>query len=218
MPLLFLDLDNTIADREGAARRWAESCVAERFGAPNPELAQAVFIADGDGTRPKPEVAEDLQQLLGLTDDEKSTIIKVLRAGVLAHLQPVLANDAALVKAADAGWTPFIVTNGNVAQQNNKLDILGLRPLVAGMVVSEGVGVAKPDPRIFSLAAEAAGGSLEGSWMIGDTAGADIAGANNAGIKSIWLRRGRDWPADLEPPTLIADSFPEAIDMVLNYR
>ena len=215
MPFLFLDLDNTVADREGSVRRWATAYVERRLGRPDPHLAEALFLADGDGIRPKPEVADDLQRILDLTDDEKSEVIKVLRAGVLEHLRPDPEVDAALVRAAAAGWTPFVVTNGNVAQQNGKLDLLGLRPLVAGMVVSEGVGVAKPDPRIFDLAAEAGGGSLENAWMVGDTAGADIAGAQAAGIRSIWMRRGREWPSEFEPPTAIVDTFAQAVDVVL---
>lgn len=215
MPFLFIDLDNTVADREGSVRRWAAAYVEQRLGRPDPALAEAVFVADGDGIRPKPEVADDLQRLLGLTDDEKAEVIKVLRAGVLEYLLPDPDVDAALTRATEAGWTPFVVTNGNVAQQNSKLDILGLRPLVAGMVVSEGVGVRKPDPRIFDLAAEAGGGTLDNAWMVGDTAGADIAGAQAAGIRSIWLRRGRDWPADQQRPTAIVDTFVEAVEIVL---
>ncbi|MDO5697664.1 MAG: HAD family hydrolase [Dermatophilus congolensis] len=215
MPFLFIDLDNTIADREGSVRRWAAAYVEQRLGRPDPALAEAVFVADGDGIRPKPEVADDLQRLLGLTDDEKAEVIKVLRAGVLEYLLPDPDVDAALTRATGAGWTPFVVTNGNVVQQNSKLDILGLRPLVAGMVVSEGVGVRKPDPRIFDLAAEAGGGTLEGAWMVGDTAAADIAGAQAAGIRSIWMRRGRDWPADQQRPTAIVDTFAEAVEVVL---
>lgn len=157
MPFLFIDLDNTVCDREGAVRRWAAAYVEELMGAPAPELAEAVFAADGDGIRPKPEVAADLQRILGLSDEERDRVIPVLRAGLLGQLLPDPEVDAALVRATEAGWTPFVVTNGNVAQQNAKLDLLGLRSLVAGMVVSDGVGVRKPDPRIFDLAAEAGG-------------------------------------------------------------
>lgn len=215
MPFLFIDLDNTVCDREGAVRRWAAAYVEELTGAPAPELAEAVFAADGDGIRPKPEVAADLQRILGLSDEERDRVIPVLRAGLLGQLLPDPEVDAALVRATEAGWTPFVVTNGNVAQQNAKLDLLGLRSLVAGMVVSDGVGVRKPDPRIFDLAAEACGGTLDDACMVGDTAAADIAGAQAAGIRSIWLSRGREWPDDQEPPTAIAATFAQAVDIVL---
>lgn len=52
--------------------------------------------------------------------------------------------------------------------------------------------------------------------MIGDSADADIAGAHAAGIGSVWLRRGRTWPASATPsPSQQADSFSEAVDLVM---
>ena len=55
----------------------------------------------------------------------------------------------ALRRARAAGWAPFVVTNGTVAQQERKLRHTGLDREVAGWVVSEGAGLRKPDPAIF---------------------------------------------------------------------
>ena len=84
MPLLFLDLDNTLVDRAAAYRLWAEGYLAER-GA-DPALIDEMVLADGDGLRPKPEVQVAVQQLLGLDDETAATIATVLRKGVLDHL------------------------------------------------------------------------------------------------------------------------------------
>jgi hypothetical protein len=62
-------------------------------------------------------------------------------------------------------------------------------------VISETVGHRKPDPAIFAAAAETAGCSLNGAWMIGDSPQADIGGASAAGISSVWISAGRPWPA-----------------------
>lgn len=140
----------------------------------------------------------------------------VLRAGSLAELESTPGHNEALDKARAAGYLPFIVTNGVVAQQEGKFAKLGLADHVIGWVISDGVGVRKPDPEIFRIAARQAGRSLAGAWMIGDSAEADIEGAAAAGIDSVWLRRGRVYPEGLARPTLIADSFIEAIDLVLS--
>ncbi|WP_420176242.1 HAD family hydrolase [Luteococcus sp. OSA5] len=215
MPLLMLDLDNTLVDRAVAYRAWAAHFLDER-GA-DPALLDEMVRADGDGLRPKPEVAIDLQQVLGLDEQETANIVKVLRQGVLDHLrvEPVVVE--ALGRAAQAGWTPFIVTNGVVPQQDLKITNLGLDRHVAGWVVSDVVGVRKPDPRIFEIAAEQAGMSLEGAWMVGDAHDTDIEGAQAAGLRSIWMRRGREWPRGLAEPTAIADSFPQAVETVLTW-
>ena len=84
------------------------------------------------------------------------------------------------------------------------------------VIESSLVGVRKPDPGLLRIAAERAGASLEGSWMIGDDPLNDVQAARSAGIRSVWLRRGRTWPDGLEPPTRTAESFPAAVDLVLD--
>src|SRR4051794_6819084 len=76
---------------------------------------------------------------------------------------------------------------------------LGLDAYVDAVCISGADGTRKPDPRIFALAAERSGTSLEGAWMIGDSED-DVAGARNAGVRSVWLRGGRTWArTDLRP-------------------
>lgn len=214
MPLLLLDLDNTLVDRAAAFRAWAASFLTQR-GA-SPDLVEEMVRADGDGLRPKPEVARSLTALLGLTGQEEDTIIATLRAGVVQHLSLVPDAEKALALARASGWRPFIVTNGVVAQQEAKINTLGLDELVDGWVVSEGVGLTKPDPRIFEIAAQRARGDLAGAWMVGDSAQADIAGAHAAGLRSIYLSRGREWDAGVEPPTAFAASLAAAVQTVIS--
>ncbi len=113
------------------------------------------------------------------------------------------------------GWRPLVVTNGTVRQQERKLRHTGLAGHVAGWVISEGAGVRKPDPRVFRLAAEQAGLPLAGAWVVGDSAEADIGGARNAGLPSVWLHRDRAWPYTDFAPTLTAGTCPRAIAEVI---
>ena len=216
MPLLFVDLDNTLSDRAASFRRWAAEYLNERFGEASKQMIDAMVIADGDGITSKSEAAAALAEVLGLNPAEQAEMIKVMRAGTLAHLRPTPGITEALDKAHAAGFRPFIVTNGKVSQQEGKVARLGLAGHIDGMVVSEGCGFTKPDPQIFRVAARAAGGTLTGAWMIGDAAESDIAGAAAAAIDSVWLSRGREYPAGYARPTLIADSFPQAVDLVLD--
>lgn len=213
MPLLFLDLDNTLVDRAAAYRAWAAGYLAEHGH--DPGLLDAMEVADGDGLRPKPEVAEDLGVLLDLGEDEEERIVKVLRAGVVEHLDLVPGCIEALETARAAGWTPYIVSNGVTAQQEKKIHTLGLDKHVGGWVISEEAGVAKPDPRIFQIAAERAGQPLTGAWHIGDSGPADVAGAQAAGVPVVYLSRGRHWDATFAVPTAFADSLSEAVTFVL---
>jgi 5'-nucleotidase len=102
-----------------------------------------------------------------------------------------------------------VVTNNQVEEQEQKLDHLGLRSLVDFMVVSEGVGVAKPDPQIFLIALERARALPEEAVMIGDSWTSDVTGARNAGIRPVWFNRFHLSPPDPWPVREL-DSFRSA--------
>jgi putative hydrolase of the HAD superfamily len=55
------------------------------------------------------------------------------------------------------------------------------------VIDSAAVGVAKPDPAIFTIALEACGVSPERALHVGDTVGADIDGARAAGVRPLHL-------------------------------
>ena len=111
-----------------------------------------------------------IAERFGLDGQDEGAILIELRGGLVRELVTDDAVILALRRARAAGWTPFVVTNGTVAQQERKLRHTGLDREVAGWVVSEGAGLRKPDPAIFRFAAAQAGQSLDGAWMIGDSA------------------------------------------------
>ena len=92
-----------------------------------------------------------------------------------------------------------IVTNNEVAEQEEKLDYLRVRALIDFMIVSAGVGVSKPDPEIFRLALERARARPEDAVMIGDSWTSDVTGARNAGIRPVWFNRFHLSPPDPWP-------------------
>lgn len=65
----------------------------------------------------------------------------------------------------------------------------GLRPFFEQIITSAAVGIRKPHPRIFRVAMDSFHANPFQVLMVGDTLGADILGAFNAGLASIWVRR-----------------------------
>jgi putative hydrolase of the HAD superfamily len=211
--LLLVDLDNTLVDRVGAFGRWVAQFVAARGG--GAADAEWLVRADRDGLESRERLAALIGERFGLDGQAEAGLVTELRGAVASEIVLDAAVIGALREARAAGWVPFVVTNGIVTQQERKLRHTGLDREVAGWVISEGVGVPKPDPEIFRLAAVHAGQSLDGAWMIGDSAEADIAGARNTGLSSVWLHRGRPWPLKDFPPDHTADSFAAAVSIVL---
>ena len=124
-------------------------------------------------------------------------------SGFLAHL-----NDR------QAPWG--IVTNGPSQMQRHKCRALGLDQIAPFIIVSEEVGYAKPDLRIFRDALDATGlGQPERVMFVGDNPRTDIDGARRFGMRTAWVRRGHQFPADLPPPDHAVDSVLEVQSLLL---
>lgn len=100
-----------------------------------------------------------------------------------------------------------IITNGPLNHQMKKYQNMGLEKWVSRehILVSAGVGFAKPDERIFRLAEERMGLEPSSTYMIGDSYENDILGAMNAGWKTIWMNHHRyPVPEGVKEPDHIA--------------
>jgi len=76
------------------------------------------------------------------------------------------------------------------------------------MIFSNEVGVRKPDPEIFHLAARELGVKPSQGVHVGDNLRADVWGAKNAGFKAIHFacEEGKDRIAEADPNSLVAQS------------
>ena len=57
-------------------------------------------------------------------------------------------------------------------------------------LISEEVGINKPQPQIFHIALQRNGITADQAIMIGDSYSSDIAGAKAAGIDQVWIHQG----------------------------
>ncbi|MEV4350425.1 HAD family hydrolase [Actinoplanes sp. NPDC049596] len=207
MPLLLLDLDNTLIDRD-AAFRAAVTAFLAGHGLPAADV-DWVMTVDGGGFVPRDEVATTLTQRYGV---DARPLLDTGAADCVV-LEPPVAR--ALTDARARGWTSVIVTNGRTAQQEAKIRRTGLDRLVHGWVVSEAAGCRKPEPEIFHAAAATAGLPLAGAWMIGDSPRADIAGAAALGLRTVWVANGRAWSLAGCAPTYTASDVTSAVRLVV---
>lgn len=84
-------------------------------------------------------------------------------------------------------YTLHIISNGFKETTLTKMRVSGLNPYFTNIIISEDVGVNKPNPTIFQYALDKAGAQKEESIMIGDSLEADIRGAQDFGIKAIFF-------------------------------
>jgi putative hydrolase of the HAD superfamily len=212
VPLLILALDDTLLDRARAFRAWGSDLLA-RIGAPAQDLEWLLSV-DADGLTPRWDLVDALRERYDLRIPSID-LIEELQDGLIAHsaLDPLVA--CALRIADDAGWVPVVVSNGPVDLQERRIRTTGLDRFLADWVISEEVGVSKPNPRIFALAAHRVRMSLPGAWVVGDGPEADIGGATATGLPSVWLHRGRRWADSRFTPTMEADGLIDALSAIL---
>lgn len=89
-----------------------------------------------------------------------------------------------------------IISNGFKEATDIKVANTGLTPYFQNIIISELVGINKPDKAIFEHALNLAGATIPESLMIGDSLEADVYGALAYGMDAIYFN-----PNDLEKPT-----------------
>ncbi len=94
-----------------------------------------------------------------------------------------------------------IITNGFTELQSVRLQKTGLLPYFEHVVISEQVGIAKPDNGIFSHAHNMMGKpDKQRVLMVGDNLYSDILGGVNFGIETCWLNRhGAQGDSQIQP-------------------
>ena len=114
----------------------------------------------------------------------------------------------------EKGIPSAIVTNGRAILQANKIHESGLDGLVQAFVISEELGIAKPDRRIFERALEQIEASPLTTMFVGDDIKEDILGAKCLGMQTAWVHRGRQWPHEGQNPDHVVGHVSEIRDIV----
>lgn len=113
-----------------------------------------------------------------------------------------------------------VLTNGDTALQNAKIDHCGLRPLTDICMVAGDEGHQKPDPVLFRRIAGRLGVPCRDCLFIGDDPNADVRGAVKVGMRAALVHSDsdkKDAPASL-PAVAILRTIKEVLDMSMKYR
>ena len=104
------------------------------------------------------------------------------------------ADAAPALRALRAGGLRLVVASNWDCSLPSVLEEAGLADLVDAVVPSAVAGAAKPDPRLFEAALDAAGCAPHEALHVGDSLENDVAGATAAGIAALLLVRSGDAP------------------------
>jgi FMN phosphatase YigB (HAD superfamily) len=213
MRLLACDLDDTLVDRGRIFDLWSDDFV--KAHGLSPWTRTWLTRLDDGGITPREQFWGAIKARVGLRQS-----VQLLMADWAIDFPSRYRCDHGvldgLADARDRGWALAVVTNGDADVQGRKIVAAGLDVAVDSVCISGAEGFRKPDQRIFALAAKRAGAQLTSGWMVGDNPQADIAGGRDAGLRTVWLSRGRTWPiVEFEPDHQAANPA-AAIQLVIS--
>lgn len=85
----------------------------------------------------------------------------------------------------------YLLTNGTVEAQRQKIEALDLDLICKQIFISEEIGYRKPDIRAFSYVHGEIGLEKQEILMVGDSVLDDCYGAEDYGLKAVWINRGQ---------------------------
>jgi putative hydrolase of the HAD superfamily len=181
------------------------------------EQVQAIFVeADGGGYTPKLEALERVRQRVTWKEQPD---IEALKEHWFEHyavcaIEMPRARET-LIALRASGLKTGIVTNGSTRTQNTKVDLLNLRELVDAVIVSETVGIKKPDARIFQIALEEMQVEASEAIFVGDHPNNDVLGAQEANLAAVWMRGYHPWPEGESEPRWQVDRLTDVLELEL---
>lgn len=197
---LLIDNDNTLMDFN-AAEKAALRDTLVTSGLPADEETCAVYHRINDAlwkalergeTTQKELKVERFRQLLEVLQRTEPTAQELCDAYQvqLSHHAELLPGAMELMEALHGKVKIALVSNGVSFIQRGRLSRCPFTPMLDAVIISEEVGVSKPDPALLFAGMEALSCTdVREAVMMGDSLSADIAAAVNAGMDSIFYDR-----------------------------
>ena len=199
---VLFDLDDTLFDHESCARDALDAVYRshERFRSVTfpeferlhavllEELHRRVMSGELDLDAARIERFRRLFEAAGAGGRSPEEGARVYRECYI-RTRRAIAGAAALLSALKPQMKIGVVSNNLLAEQQEKMKQCGLDVFVDALIVSETVGVVKPDPLIFHVALEQLAVRRDETVMVGDSWASDVEGARAAGIPVVWFNR-----------------------------
>jgi HAD superfamily hydrolase (TIGR01509 family) len=173
-----------------------ELLTRQRHGEFSIDEAVLMFVASHGVSAEQSYVEEFRRTAVGLVDD---------------LVVPLPGVGRTLASLRERGLRMAVLTNGWNPMQRRKAQRAGF---AGTLLVSSEIGVQKPAPRAFEMLLGALGTQPHASWYVGDDPRGDVAGAQAAGMQTVWIDWERKaYPPDVCTPDRTIHAFDELLDL-----
>jgi YjjG family noncanonical pyrimidine nucleotidase len=194
---VLFDLDGTLFDYDASANDAVAATLADVGVQPSDALLasyarindrhwQALERGETTAARLRLERWQDLFEEFGIEGIDVAPLSERYLGNLAASSH--LIDGAVEVVATIAARHPVgYITNGLADVQRPRLEASPLAGYASATVISDEIGVAKPHPAIFEAALEQLGDPpRDRVTMVGDNLAADIGGAAQLGLETVW--------------------------------
>jgi len=196
---VIFDLDNTILDRSKSFRNFTISFVETYFNHLDftGRIVDRIIDLDQDGYKDKLELFRELLNVLPWKTEPELT--ELMNYYQLHYVRNAVLMDHAteVIQYLRPKYKIGLITNGKTKIQYGKIDQLGIRNKFDAILVSEEVGIKKPNPQIFEFVLSRLELEPDECVYIGDHPRNDIEGAGKVGMNTIWMKVNQSWNPSL---------------------
>ena len=227
--ILLIDADDTLLDFKKAEYTSITAAV-KKFGAADPDGAARLFSAINKACWQDVEKAERTREQIAverfyelkekLSLNASAEVINEDYKENMRHAHFLLPGARDFLQALKArGHRLFMITNGLETTQTLRLKGSGIYDFFERIFISEAMGLRKPEREFFDRACSLIPAFDKSKCLvIGDSLSADIKGANNAGIPSIWFNAENKPLKDGVFPTYTAHSYSQILTFLDRYN
>ena len=198
---LFIDLDDTIYDFSSAAKEsfqetyellqyWRFFDSFEHYLSIYEPYNLELWRIYGEGRITKEELNRQRYsyplKVVGVDDQELADTFCREALGRIPTKGPLMPGAIELLEHLRPKYRMFILSNGFKELQSHKMRTAGIDRYFDRLILSDDIGVNKPNRELYEHALQVTGSVLEESIMIGDMFDTDIVGAANIGMDQIY--------------------------------
>lgn len=216
---VLFDLDGTLLDRHHSLIVYLHQLLNRRADLlghlPQMEFIERVVDYDARGHKAKDIVFQQIEAHFELPTDSWQLLVNDFYTYFPDTCVPFPKLHQTLPALKRQGFLLGLITNGQCASQDPKIDGLGIRDYFQIVLVSESLDVRKPDPKIFHMAMEELKVEPSEAVFVGDNPIADIAGAKAVGMQAIWVEDAYwEEPAIADGKITQLSDLPDLIDQL----
>ena len=190
MKAVIFDLDETILDRSTSLidfLQWQVDFILRDEVVQKKAFVKRFIELDNHGKLWKDKVYSALISEFKITGWTAQELLQLYELSFCAFCKPKPNVMNAITSLYEAGYQIGLISNGISPFQERNFYALGVQKYFSSILVSDAVGIRKPEAAIFELGCRALGVDKHKAVYIGDNPIADIKGAKAAGLKTIFI-------------------------------